>query len=234
MAINVNNKDQSGGVNAGKIGKIVVNNPSPGSGRWIGIATLVFVALGALGAVGLKVFRDSEPKPAHVTAPKLVPLPTADGPLAQAPPPKEVKTLEPETPRHTTKHRSKNMGKDKGGDVIYQTNIGQSGGVAAGKIDNLNVYNQPPQRHVTAELGQGLLSIGKVNPVRVFFLNNDSETVAFSTEIHRFLKQNGYKLAEANPSYFMSLGPAQSEDVGVNVNARSKEGPETWVTVRPR
>jgi hypothetical protein len=241
--INFTNIGQEGGVAAGVINNFVSPPPPKKGVLWKTIITFAIAAVAAAGAVGFRVFKGDEPKaPQSVVAP--TPAPTVgDPPTTRANPPgweplqgsasraAPVALEKHQPPLKRTKGKKEAMGGDSKGDTINFTNIGQQGGVAAGKIEKIEIYGQAPARPPHDALrNDRLTKLPRDKPVMVFGTIHDSESMAFAREIHQFLSENGFKMTDsvALESMFFGVRPTL-----VNVGP-GEGGKETWITIGAR
>lgn len=103
--------------------------------------------------------------------------------------------------------------------IFNVSSTGQQGGITAGKINQLNVYNKPAPR----ELVQGykdelnrIISKHSGLPLVIEVNSNDREAVNFGNQIYQYLVSAGYNVSEPD-KIMMSSDPMPAFGYRVNV-----------------
>ena len=86
------------------------------------------------------------------------------------------------------------------------------------------------KRTLQQEMKAGFLrDLPKDRPVQVFGLSGNTESMAFASEIHHFLKGNGYPMAQESAGWHLFFNPP-----AFNVNiSEGNGGAEWWIVVGP-
>lgn len=109
------------------------------------------------------------------------------------------------------------FGKDKIPDEVYNVeSINQSGGITAGKIENLNIGSSP--RKLTAgmakQLGEELAS-DKEKEITVSAMMGDAEAINFAYEIKDYLKTNGWNVGTDMTIHFLMASIQQPRSLEI-------------------
>lgn len=88
--------------------------------------------------------------------------------------------------------RSREMTNDKkSGDTYNVNTTNQSGGLTAGRIDQVNIA--PGQRTIGDDLKAQLLGLPRDKPIDIVAVMGDSEALCLAIEVNAFLRANGFE-----------------------------------------